>query len=194
MLDAAVAVFARRGYHAASMDEIADLAGISKPMVYLYVGNKEDLFVSCIRREAERLLAAISAEEDASLASDEQLWRGLRAFFAHVAAYPYAWILLHRHARANGEPFAGEVAAMRSLIIQFVAELVAGGARSSGVAVADADASALAHALVGACESMADWALDHPGEAPETTSVRLMNLTWVGMGNLVEGIVWHRPR
>ncbi|MFD6734770.1 TetR/AcrR family transcriptional regulator, partial [Micromonospora aurantiaca] len=43
MLDAAVKVFSRRGFHAASMDEIADDAGISKPMVYAYLGTKEEL-------------------------------------------------------------------------------------------------------------------------------------------------------
>ncbi len=42
MLDAAVKVFARRGFHAASMDEIAEVAGISKPMVYAYLGTKDD--------------------------------------------------------------------------------------------------------------------------------------------------------
>src|SRR5204862_679616 len=44
MLDAAVAVFSAAGYHAASMDEISGRAGISKPMVYAYLGTKEELF------------------------------------------------------------------------------------------------------------------------------------------------------
>ena len=41
MLDAAVQVFSRRGFHAAGMDEIAELAGISKPMVYAYLGPRK---------------------------------------------------------------------------------------------------------------------------------------------------------
>ena len=45
MLDAAVLTFARRGYAAASMDEIAEAAGVSKPLVYLYLNSKEDLFL-----------------------------------------------------------------------------------------------------------------------------------------------------
>jgi AcrR family transcriptional regulator len=40
MLDAAVKVFSRRGFHAANMDEIADDAGISKPMVYAISGRR----------------------------------------------------------------------------------------------------------------------------------------------------------
>ncbi len=44
MLDAAVEVFSRSGFHPASMDEIADAAGVSKPMIYTYLGSKDDLF------------------------------------------------------------------------------------------------------------------------------------------------------
>ncbi|MYR57306.1 TetR family transcriptional regulator, partial [Streptomyces sp. SID625] len=57
MLDAAVRIFGRRGYRAASMDEIAELAGVSKPLVYLYLNSKDDLFSACIRREAAALTA-----------------------------------------------------------------------------------------------------------------------------------------
>jgi AcrR family transcriptional regulator len=46
MLDAAVKVFSRRGFHAANMDEIAERSGVSKPMVYAYHGTKEELFVA----------------------------------------------------------------------------------------------------------------------------------------------------
>ncbi len=52
MLDSAVRVFSRRGYHAASMDEIAEDAGISKPMVYAYLGTKEEVFLAALHREA----------------------------------------------------------------------------------------------------------------------------------------------
>src|SRR5690242_2164049 len=80
MLDAAVAVFARRGYRLASMDEIADVAGISKPMIYAYLGSKDELFAACITREANRLEAAVSGSVGAGDAPDHQLWQGLHAF------------------------------------------------------------------------------------------------------------------
>ena len=102
MLDAAVSVFSRRGYHAASMDEIAELAGISKPMVYAYLGAKEDLFAACIRREADRMMAAIAGQAQDDRPPDEQLWRALQAFFRFVdEPSEAAW--LERHLR----PLAG---------------------------------------------------------------------------------------
>ena len=61
LLASAARVFARRGFHAASMDEIAEVAGISKPMVYAYLGSKEELFTACLHREGTRLMEAIAA-------------------------------------------------------------------------------------------------------------------------------------
>src|SRR5262245_25884515 len=104
MLDAAVAVFSRRGYHAAAMDEIAEVAGISKPMVYAYLGTKEDLFIACLHREATRLAQAVVDVVGPSGPPDEQLWRGLRGFFRFVTAHREGWTVLYRQARGQ-EPF-----------------------------------------------------------------------------------------
>src|SRR4051812_49682864 len=84
MLDAAVATFARRGYRAASMDEIAELAGGSKPLVYLYLNSKEGLFTACIRREAAALTEAGRGGGEAGGAPGPQLWGGLGAVFPHT--------------------------------------------------------------------------------------------------------------
>src|SRR3954453_12537370 len=81
MLDAAVHTFGQRGHMAASMDEIAELAGVSKPLGYLYLNSKEHLFTPCIRREAAALTAAVRAGVQPDLPADRQLWEGLRAFF-----------------------------------------------------------------------------------------------------------------
>lgn len=125
MMDAAVATFGQRGYRAASMDEIAELAGVSKPLVYLYLNSKEELFTACIRREADALLAAVRAGVvEPGIAPDQQLWAGLTAFFAHTAEHPDAWSVLHRQARTHGERFADEVAGMREELVSFVTGLL----------------------------------------------------------------------
>ena len=60
MLDAAVEVFSDNGFHDASMDSIAAKASISKPMLYLYYGSKDELFAACIHREGLRFVEAIA--------------------------------------------------------------------------------------------------------------------------------------
>ncbi|MER7166982.1 TetR family transcriptional regulator [Micromonospora sp. NPDC000207] len=123
MLDAAVRTFSRRGFHAASMDEIADSAGISKPMVYAYLGTKEELFVACLHREATRMLEAIAGAAAPDLPADLRLWRGLRAFFGFVGAHRDGWAVLYRQARGS-QPFAGELATIRARMVEVVAGML----------------------------------------------------------------------
>ncbi|MFI9254863.1 TetR/AcrR family transcriptional regulator [Streptomyces sp. NPDC053069] len=195
MLDAAVRIFGRRGYMAASMDEIAELAGVSKPLVYLYLNSKEDLFTACIRREATALTEAVRAGVRTDLPADRRLWDGLGAFFAHTAAHPDAWSVLHLQARTHGEPFAAEVAAMREEIVAFVTRLVAAAAREAHRApdLPEHEVAGLAEALVGAAESLAVWANTTPGVTARQAATTLMNFAWSGLGNLMQGNTWTPP-
>ncbi|MGM1065484.1 TetR/AcrR family transcriptional regulator [Saccharothrix sp. Mg75] len=194
IMDAAVDVFSRLGFHAASMDEISDVAGISKPMLYAYLGSKEELFATCIRREATRMMEAIATGVEAGEPPDVQLWSGLRAFFGFVGENRASWQVLHRQASSQGGPFAAELADMRGRAISLVAALLVHSSDFSDVPRAgDKEAESLAAALVGAGESLADWWLDNPAEPAGVVAARLMNLVWMGFGDLVAGDVWHPP-
>lgn len=198
MLDAAVAGFARHGYQAASMDDIAEAAGVSKPLVYLYLKSKEELFTTCIRREGAALVDAVREGARArGPAVDEQLWSGLRAFFAHTAAHPDGWAVLHG-AGLQGEPFAGEVARLRATMTELVTQLLGQAARGAGCdgELADREVSGLSCALVGAAESLAVWAngrrADGAPDAPSAkeTAATLMNFCWAGLESLTKGYRW----
>lgn len=200
MVDAAVRTFGQRGYQAASMDEIAELAGVSKPLVYLYLHSKEDLFTACIRREAQALLDAVAAAVDTRLPADEQLWAGLLAFFTHTAEHPDGWAVLHRQARTHGEPFAGEAAQMRDEVVAYVTTLIGVAARQThgetrrDPQLAERDVTGLSQALVGAAESLAGWANETPGMTAWEAAATLMNFAWAGLGNLMKSERWSPPR
>jgi AcrR family transcriptional regulator len=191
MLDSAVRVFSRRGYHAASMDEIAEDAGISKPMVYAYLGSKEELFLACVHREGTRMLEAIVAVVSPELPADQQLWRGLKAFYGFVGDHRDGWAVLYRQARGR-QPFVGEIARLREQIIGVVAGMFARAVAAHGREAKQGDLMSTANALVGAAESLADWLADHPEADPERTATRMMNIAWLGAGQLLHGQVW-RP-
>ncbi|MFF0476705.1 TetR/AcrR family transcriptional regulator [Streptomyces sp. NPDC004284] len=194
MLDAAVRCFARSGYQAASMDEIAELAGASKPLVYLYLGSKEELFTTVIRREAGALLGAVAAGVGgvggAEVPPDERLWAGLLAFFTYAAEHPDSWVVLNRRARTHGEPFAGEAARMRDEVVGFVAGLIGEAVGEADVALGGRDVEALAQALVGSAESLAGWANETPGVTAKEAAATLMNFAWAGLGNLMKSERW----
>ncbi|MET9386160.1 TetR/AcrR family transcriptional regulator [Streptomyces sp. NPDC002928] len=207
MLDAAVRIFGQRGYMAASMDEIAEVAGVSKPLVYLYLNSKEDLFTACIRREAAALTEAVRSGVRPGLGADRQLWDGLRALFTHTAQHPDAWSVLHLQARTHGERFAAEVTAMREEIVAFVTQLIVVAAREAlphprlrscaGTPIdpdlPEREVAGLAEALVGAAESLAAWANTTEGVSARQAAATLMNFAWAGLGNLMEGRPWSPP-
>ncbi|WP_190125839.1 TetR/AcrR family transcriptional regulator [Streptomyces inusitatus] len=194
MMDAAVHTFGRRGYRVASMEEIAGLAGVSKPLVYLYLNSKEELFTACVRREARALAASVRDSVDPRLPADRQLWAGLTAFFTHTAENPDGWAVLHRQARTHGEPFALEVAAMRDEMVARVASLIGAAAREAGTGrtpeLAARDMTGLAQALVGAAESLAGWRHEDGTVSARDAAATLMNFAWVGLGELLRGERW----
>jgi AcrR family transcriptional regulator len=192
MLDAAVRIFGQRGYMAASMDDIAELAGVSKPLVYLYLNSKDDLFSAVIRREAAALTGAVRAAVRLEEPADRRLWDGLLAFFTHTARHPDAWSVLHLHARTHGDRFAAEVAALREEIVTFVTQLLAVAAREArhDPDLPDHEMAGLAEALVGAAESLATWANATEGVTAEQAAATLMNFAWSGLGSLMEGRGW----
>lgn len=202
MLDAAVRIFGQRGYRAASMDEIAEVAGVSKPLVYLYLNSKEELFTACIRREAAALVSAVrggvsgggtgGGDAGGGGSADRQLWAGLQAFFTHTAERPDAWVVLHNQARTQGEPFAAEVAVMREEIVAFVTSLIAEAAREAHrkPELAEREVAGLAQALVGAAESLAGWANGDASVSAKEAAATLMNFAWAGLGELMEGRRW----
>lgn len=216
MLDAAVEIFSARGYHGASMDEIAERAGASKPLLYMYLGSKEETFRACIAREAGRLAGTITAATAGDTADTaggavpdpaHRLWRGLTAFFQFVAEHRSSWMVLYQQARTRGDAVAEQLAQVRQDIIGTVTGLVAEdmAARAAGTALwaagrpaaADAarhrEAAAIAHSLVGAADAMAEWALAHPDEAPEATARRLMNIVWIGLERRAAGERFRPP-
>jgi AcrR family transcriptional regulator len=159
ILDVAGPVFARRGFHAASMDEIAAEAGVSKPMLYAYFGSKQGLYLAYIDRTGRELVDRLqrAAEDSRGQPRHARLQAPVREFLAFVEDYRDGWTVLFRETTTIA-PVAEEVATLRTQVVGVVrAMLETGGTRTTGL-----PADAIAHAIVGAGESIANWWLDHP--------------------------------
>jgi AcrR family transcriptional regulator len=86
LLDAASEVFASKGYHAAAMDDIADAAGVSKPVLYQHFPSKLDLYLALLDQSCDRLVEVL---EDALSSTDDNANRvnaTVAAFFEFVSA------------------------------------------------------------------------------------------------------------
>ncbi len=191
MLQVAERAFAGRGFHAASVDAIAEAAGISKPMVYAYFGSKEGLYRACMARARERLFEILRDNVDTSAPPDEQLWHGLLGFFTFVRDEPDPWTVLLGDVTAGTGPFALEGAEVRREIAELVAGLLRRSAAEQGHPIETPEvAEQLARALIGAGESLAVWWGEHPEEPVERVALLLMNFAWNGLGGLAGGRTW----
>jgi AcrR family transcriptional regulator len=160
ILDVAGAVFAGSGYHVASMDEIADSAGVSKPMLYTYFGSKEGLYLAYIRRAGGELLERLVAARPRDRSPGARLRARITEFLAFVEEHRNGWKVLFGEV-GSSRPFAENVAAVREQIAEAIRVMIEGGT-GSRCGYARPASDAIAHALVGAGESLANWWLDHP--------------------------------
>lgn len=176
MLDAAVQMFSANGYHETSMDAIAAQAQISKPMLYLYYGSKEELFGACLSRELSRFIEAVRADVDIKGSPREVLRRTIGSVLHYIDANRASWIVLYTQATSS-QAFAYTVREGRGRIIDLVARLLETGTRHP---VPDTDFHMMAVALVGAGEAVAARVSAGDADVDEAAEL-LINLFWRGL-------------
>lgn len=176
MLDSAIRVFADLGYRSASMDTIARNASISKPMLYLYYGSKEELFSACVVRESGRLIERLTVAATGSDGARDSLESVVQAFLEYVDANADSWNVVYRQAMA--EPmFRDEVERTRSVLVDLTADLLAQNSvdeRSREVL------EVVATALVGAGEAVANRVAQHSMPTSVAAGV-VVELAWRGL-------------
>ncbi|HEU4360796.1 MAG TPA: TetR/AcrR family transcriptional regulator [Mycobacterium sp.] len=176
MLDAAVQMFSINGYHETSMDSIAAAACISKPMLYLYYGSKEELFSACLDRELSRFIESVRAGIEFEQSAKELLRNAIQSFLHYIDANRASWIVMYTQATSS-QVFAHTVRAGRERIIELVGRLLQAGTRNPEP---DTDFELMSIALVGAGEAIA--ARISTGDIDVDEAVELMiNLFWGGL-------------
>ncbi|TQC47533.1 TetR/AcrR family transcriptional regulator [Rhodococcus sp. WS4] len=176
MLDAAVDVFSDRGFHETSMDAIAAKAEISKPMLYLYYGSKDELFAACIQREGLRFVEALAPAGDPGLSPREQLRRALEGFLGFVGKHRKSWMVLYRQALGQ-QAFVGSVQSSRDRLIELTAHLLESSTKDPEPGQ---DFELIAIALVGAGEAVADRVAGGEIEVDAAADL-LESLAWRGL-------------
>jgi AcrR family transcriptional regulator len=150
-------LFAERGYAAVTMDAVAAEVGVTKPLLYNYFGNKERLYIACMERAGDGLIAAIGEAVIASDTPAEALGAGLRAFFSFLDADRSAWAVLFDETQPHGGEVAERVASYRGAIAELVAGSLLEQLPPQRRDAARTEVEALSTALLGAAEALARW-------------------------------------
>jgi AcrR family transcriptional regulator len=156
-LGEAHALFAERGYAAATMDEIAARVGVTKPLLYNYFGNKERLYIACMERAAESLTATVADSVAETGSPAEALGAGVRAFFSFLDSDRAAWAVLFDETLPRGGEVASRVAEYRGRILGLVSESMLAQLPARHREAARTEVEALSTALLGAAEALARW-------------------------------------
>lgn len=176
MLDAAVQMFSINGYHETSMDSIAAAAQISKPMLYLYYGSKEELFGACLDRELRRFVESVRTEIDFQQSPKDMLGNTIRAFLRYIDANRASWIVMYTQATSS-QAFAHTVREGRERIIELVGRLLRAGTRKPEPGL---DFELMAVALVGAGEAIASRVSTGDTDVEEAGQL-MIDLFWRGL-------------
>lgn len=192
MLDAAERLFGERGYQAVSMDEIAARVGVSKPMLYHYYGSKERLFLACLRRARTWMREAILAGVGLDDSPQGQLYGAFVAWFRFIDGHPSMWNMFIDEGLLEFGEAAEEIEAIRAEHTELIAALIV--AHGPPGHVDDpVEIAVVAEAISGVGERVTRWRTRNPEITPERTARHLMQLLWLGLARMSDGVSWEAP-
>jgi AcrR family transcriptional regulator len=177
LLLAARDVFAEQGYHSAAMDDIAERAGVSKPVLYQHFPGKLELYRALLTTYADELVARVREAITHSTDNQERVHGAVAAYFDFVAGEGGAYRLVFE-SDLRGEP---EAAAVVSTALNRCIDMVAD-AVTTDAGLDGGRARLLAVGLVGLSQVAAQYWLDSRQEVPRDDAVALMaSLAWRGL-------------
>lgn len=177
MLNVAEEVFAEFGYRAASMDEIAERCGVSKPMLYEYFGSKDGLLLACVARSQNELYEATRAAMSEASTPHEVVWRGMLAYFEFMDAHRRSFMTLLQEPvswpSATSEALEETRRRQSGLIAPVLAALAPDAPERS--------VEAYTEIIIGACERLALWRARNPGITAEDAARYMTEFSWSGL-------------
>src|SRR5215469_8390574 len=177
LLGAARQVFVAQGYHAAGMDEIAERAGVSKPVLYQHFPGKLELYLALLDESVAELVGAVSAALASTTDNRQRVPATFRAFFDYVSGAGEAFRLVFESDLSN-EP---AVRARLDRALYECAEMVSEFIREDA-GVSDAEADLLGMALVGMAQVSARYWLSMEREIDQEIAETLLSrLAWRGI-------------
>jgi AcrR family transcriptional regulator len=176
LLEVALRVFAERGFHDASMNDIAIAAGVTKPVLYQHFTSKRDLFAELLGDVGSDLQDKITKAIAAADGPREMVERGFIAYFSYVDRHRDAFQLFYGGSMARDEEFAEVVNQTESAVAHLVADLIEIEGLSPG------QREVLGHGIVGMIEGASiHWLKSNSDADPTTLAHQLADLAWHGL-------------
>jgi AcrR family transcriptional regulator len=182
LLDVARALFASRGFVTTTMDDLAEAAGFTKPIVYQHFAGKEALYAELVTSTGDDLIERLTAAVADSPSPEETVRRGFSTYFHFLTSEPDAFRLLFL--QNPHSTVADYQRALEVRLMSFVEPLL--------IHVEDdAHRTQLAAAVVGLAEGAAlVWLVENPTASHDPAAdaavltARMTQLAWGGLRSL----------
>jgi AcrR family transcriptional regulator len=187
----ALELFADHGYRSTTMDDIAEAAGVTKPLVYQHFSSKRALYLELVESVSHELLLAIATATATAVGPRQQVEFGFAAYFRMVVTHEAAFRLLYGREDADDTELGDAMRQVEDAIAEAIDPLIDAGLEPE-------HRRFLAYAVVGMAEGASrQWldrrsaavqsgengrgvALDHDGEAVQLAG-RLADFAWAGL-------------
>ena len=175
ILDVAVQVFARQGYHGTSMNEVAEAAGVTKPVLYQHFDSKQDLYLALIDEVGRRRITTIAKATAGATSGKTMTEVGFQAYFRWVADDHDAFLLLFATQANRDAAATAAIKAITSEAASAIAPLIA-------VEIDHEKQRTLAHGLVGLAEGVSRRLVERGDDFdPDELGRLVANLAWAGL-------------
>jgi AcrR family transcriptional regulator len=181
LLEVSLRLFAARGFNATTMDDIAEAAGVTKPLLYQHFASKRALYLELADAVAQRMLEAIGKAVAEAEGPRQQVEGGFAAYFDLVVTHADAFRLLFGSEAPDDPELSAAVRRVKDRVAEAVDLLIDAGLERDHRLL-------LAHAVVGMAEGASRHLLDSidpakpplPGEGA-LQARRLSELAWAGL-------------
>jgi AcrR family transcriptional regulator len=177
LLDSALGAFVAQGYHAAAMDDIADRAGVSKPVLYQHFPGKLDLYLALLDQSCDTIVDACRQALDSTDDNKQRVTATMHVFYDYVANAQGAFRLVFESDLTNEPAVRARVDKVTADCAQMIAQVI-----HEDTALPDEQSRLLAVSLVGMAQVSARYWLDDNGGIGQRDAATLVSsLAWRGI-------------
>jgi AcrR family transcriptional regulator len=177
LLDAALEVFVAHGYHAAAMDEIADRAGVSKPVLYQHFPGKLELYLALLEQSCDKIIEACRQALASTKDNRVRVEATMEAFYDYVANAQGAFRLVFESDLTNEPAVRAQVDRVTRVCASEIAKVI-----HHDTGLPDDVSGLLAVSLVGMGQVSARYWLDTGSTLDEKDAAAMVaSLAWRGI-------------
>jgi AcrR family transcriptional regulator len=178
VLRAAVRMFNARGFHATSLDDVASTLGISKPTIYHYLGNKDQVLLECVTRGLEELREAVEVARSLPGTGLDRLRSFLRQY-AKINMDDFGRCVIRTGDEALRPKSAARFRALKGEIDKAMRAIIAEGIADHSIA--SVDVKLVAFALAGALNWPARWYQADGDKSREAVADTMVDFLTMGL-------------